>query len=147
MHETELTEAILKLSDADAIKLLQRMADGVQAAPPAHSATEAVISLAANEPSITLTDGEAARLALQLLATDPKHAGPIGALLINPPAKQMLIDPITGTLLTTGLLLALQTHVEFIKKPDGTWSLKVIKKPTKDGLLGPLIKKLAALLR
>jgi len=147
MPDPDLTDTILKLSDPDAIDLLRRLAEGVGAALPSQDDGDAAMELAREEPSAAPNDGSAARLALCLLAEGPRYAGPVRAMLANPPAQRMALDPFTATLLTSGLLLALQTHVEFVRKTDGTWSLKVIKKPTKDGLLGPLIKKLAALLK
>ena len=147
MPETNLTDATLKLSDADAIAILRAVAEGVQAPSPTHEDAKVMVELAAVEPQAAPADGEAARLALCLLAADPNYAGPIRAMLANPAARRFAADPITITLLAGALMMALQTHIEFSRTPDGKWSFKLIKKPTKDGLIGPLIKKLAALLK
>jgi hypothetical protein len=48
--------------------------------------------------------------------------------------------------LIAGLLVALQTQVEFERDKDGRWSVKLKKKATSDALLKPLVKKLITLL-
>lgn len=53
---------------------------------------------------------------------------------------------VESAFLIAGLLVALQTHFEFVRDKDGRWSIKIKKKPTSDTLLKPLIKKLAELL-
>lgn len=147
MSGSDLTDAISRLSGSDALDLLRRIAEGVGAAAPGRGESEAVAALAVVEPTAPPENGRAAQLALCLLTDDPTYDGPIRAMLANSPAKRLGIEPITGALLTGALLLALQTHVEFVKNIDGKWSLKVIKKPTNEGIIGPLIKKLAELLK
>jgi hypothetical protein len=144
---SDMTDAILKLSDHDAINLLRSITEGVGAASPSRNDREAATTLALDDPRPVPDDADAARLALCLLAAERKHGEQIQAMVANPAARRLAIDPITGTLLASGLMLALQTHVEFARNTDGKWSLKVIKKPSNASLIGPLIKKLAALMK
>ena len=146
MLSSQTEDAISKQSDAEAVDLLRRIAEGNSAAAPEAATVDAARSLTEDDPAPTPEDGEAARMALALLADSDQHAGPLMAMLANPTAKRMLLDPVTATVLSAGILLALQTRVEFERKTDGKWSLKIKKAPTKTSLLGPLIKKLAALL-
>jgi hypothetical protein len=53
---------------------------------------------------------------------------------------------VAGTLLITAALFALQSRIEFVRDKDGKWSFKLVKKPTKDAIVTPLIKKLISLI-
>ena len=67
--------------------------------------------------------------------------------MVNGPAtRSMSLGVMEGTLLISGLLMALQTQFEFARDKDGRWSVKIKKKATSDALLKPLVKKLVALL-
>jgi hypothetical protein len=92
------------------------------------------------------TDGQAATAAMELLAKDPRFAGPIAAMVNGPETKSMDFGVVGGAFLISGLLIALQTQFEFERDKDGRWSVKIKKKPTSDVLLKPLIKKLIDLL-
>lgn len=80
------------------------------------------------------------------MAEDPRFAGPVEAALTGPEAQRMGFGVVESAFLIAGLLVALQTHFEFVRDKDGRWSIKIKKKPTSDTLLKPLIKKLAELL-
>ncbi len=147
MPDNNIIDTIQKLSDTHAIQLLWQITKGEEAKIPDAENRDAVLELADSDAAVEPEDGEAARLALCLMAEDPEFANRIKALLTNPSAKQLIIEPITATLLSAGLLLALQTHVEFERKTNGKWSLKIVKKPTNGGLIAPLLKKLAALVK
>jgi hypothetical protein len=92
------------------------------------------------------SDAEAAGIALQLLATEPRFAKPIEAMRSGPTTRSLGPGVVEGTFLIGGLLLALQTHFEFVRDKDGRWSVTIKKKPTSDALLKPLVKKLTDLL-
>ena len=146
-----IDQQIHKLDDASAVRMLSVIAQahqgpGQEAAPSrelAGALNEALDGTceAATDPD----DGEAARLALMLLAQDERFAGPIEAMLNGPPPQRMAFDPVTGTLLAAGILFALQTHFKFERKEDGRWSVKIEKKPTSNSLLTPLVKKLMSM--
>lgn len=156
----ELQSQIEALDDAAAVRVLTAATRPILRAapePPAWS-PELAQALAA-EANLTPAGtpagrGELARQALLALAVDPdhpdqpnpEHAEPIAALIPRPAARQLAMGPVGGTLLITCALLALKTHVEFGRNPDGTWYFKVKKTPTKDSLLTPLLKKLIAMI-
>jgi hypothetical protein len=92
------------------------------------------------------SDGQAATVAMELLAKDPRFAGPVEAMVNGPQVRSMSPGVVEGACLIAGLLVALQTQFEFERDKDGRWSVKIKKKPTSDALLKPLIKKLISLL-
>jgi len=49
-------------------------------------------------------------------------------------------------LFIAGLIVALQTAIDFERDKDGRWSIKIKKKAASDALLKPLVKKLLSLL-
>jgi hypothetical protein len=91
-------------------------------------------------------DSDAAAIAVQLLAEDPRFTEPVKAMMNGPQAKSLGPGVVEGACLIAGLLMALQTHFEFVRDKDGRFSLKIRKKPTSEALLKPLIKKLTDLL-
>lgn len=92
------------------------------------------------------SDGQAAAAALEILANDPRFAGPAAAVADAPPTRLMAPGVVESAYLIAGLLVALQTQFEFARDKDGRWSVKIKKKATSDALLKPLVKKLVALL-
>jgi hypothetical protein len=143
-----IDQQIRELDDASAARMLSLIArahqDQGEQAPPsrelAGALNEALDGTCEGVPDPG--DGEAARLALTVLAQDERFAGPIEAMLNGPPPQRMVLDPVGGTLLAAGILFALQTHFKFERKEDGRWSVKIEKKPTSNSLLTPLVKKL-----
>lgn len=138
------------MGDDRALRILGLVGEARQAQVPAggdvadlvRALSEAVDTTDVAAPS----DAEAAGIALELLAAEPRFAAPIEAMRNGPQVKSFGPGVVEGTFLIAGLLLALQTHIEFERDKDGRWSVKIIKKPTSDTLLGPLVKKLTTLL-
>jgi len=141
---------IRELSDDTALRIVNAIGeahqdavpDGVGSAELARVLSEAVDTTDVPAPS----DGEAASAALQLLAEDHRFAGAVESMASGPQTKALGFGVVEGAFLISGLLLALQTHFEFVRDKDGRWSVKLVKKPTSDTLLKPLIKKLTDLL-
>ena len=87
-----------------------------------------------DEPSAA---GELARQALLLLAEDPE-IGPNLEQLIEHPSEKFGFE--IEMAITVAVLIALQTHVRFERKPSGKWKLVIEKKPTQKGLLKALVR-------
>lgn len=93
------------------------------------------------------TEGELARLALQVLAEDDSQVrDAIHTMAAHPMEGKQQFELGTTIAVTTAVLLVLQTQVEFERDKDGRWSVKIKKLPTKEKLLQPLVAKLLALL-
>lgn len=139
---------IQDLDDQTVLNLLQDFCEPHVPAQPALDAQLADVlrQLPSGTEGPVPSNAAAARLALELLAEDSRHADGLARLLASGPTR-MAIEPATGVLLGAAILFALQTHVEFIRDKSGRWSLKLVKKPTRDGLISPLVKKLLALIR
>lgn len=88
------------------------------------------------------SEGDLAREALRVLAQDPEIEKHIRMLAETGPTRGF--DFGIGLAVTTTVLLVLQTHLRFERTPDG-WSLLIEKKPTKEGLLKPLVQKLISM--
>jgi hypothetical protein len=143
----DLDTRIAALDDANALRLLRTVTEPrlragevteEQAAPGMMAALWEEFGA---DPATNPSDGEAARIALRLLAQDPQYREPLGYLVSAPPPQRM-VEPVTATLLAAGVLLALQAHVK-IEYKDGKWSFLYEKKPTTE----PLIQKLLGFLR
>ena len=91
-------------------------------------------------------DAAAARAALHLLAEDDRLAPHLAALLDGPSPQRMDLGVVGGTLLASGIILALQTHFRFQRSADGRWSIRIEKKPTDRELIAPLLRKLISLM-
>ena len=143
-----IEEQIRQLDDASALRMLSVIAeahrDQMQETTPSRELAGALNEAmggqceATNDPR----DGEAARLALAMLAQDERFAGPIETTLKGPTPQRMALGVVEGTLLATGILLALQTYFKFERKENGHWSVKIEKKSTSNSLVAPLVKKL-----
>ena len=142
---------VMSLDDAAALRLLTTMAKAHEHAQsfytvpePDSTLGEALAAVLSNpaDASYDPSDADAARAALILLSQDDRFGEPIAQLLTNPRPQRMAVDPVTGTLLTAGLLLALQTHVLIERDKEGRWRVKIEKKPTKDSLVAPIVRKL-----
>jgi len=92
------------------------------------------------------SDSQAAAAALEILAKDPRFAGPVEVVVNAPPMRFMAPGVTESAYLIAGLLVALQTQFELARDKDGRWSVQIKKKATSDALLKPLVKKLVALL-
>ena len=145
-----MTDWIDSLDDATAVRVLKTYA-GVrreQVAEVPEAPAELAEALAAEFGAASggvPTEGEVAREAIRLAASDPEEAAKLKALASGPTSRAML-GVVGGIALVTAALLVLGTHVKFERRPDGTWSLKIEKKPTKDALLKPLVQKILGLI-
>jgi hypothetical protein len=92
-------------------------------------------------PLPPVTGEELARQALLVLAEDPATGAAIASMAAQPAAPQKF-DFGAGLALTTAVLFVLQTHIQFERRKDGAWTLKVEKKPASDALLKSLVQKL-----
>ena len=90
------------------------------------------------------SEGDLAREALLVLAEDPQVKEQIVAMAEGGATHRFAIG--TTLAMTTAALLVLQTYVRFERKESGKWSLVIEKKPTKDGLLKPMVQKLVSLM-
>ncbi len=138
------------MDNAQAIRIVGLIGEVHQGEVPAEAERAALVRELARafdtKDTPCPSDGEAAAAALELLAQDPRLAGPIEAAQHGPRTKAFGFGVVEGTVLMSGLLVALQTHFEFERDKDGRWSIKIRKKPTSDALLKPLVKKLVSLL-
>src|SRR5580658_3598404 len=89
-----------------------------------------------------VSDGELARQALVLLAEDPEMHASIETMAANWDDSVQRFDFGAALSLTTAALIALQTHVKFERTSNGKWTLRIEKKPTRDGLLKALAEKI-----
>lgn len=141
---------IQPVEDEQALRILSLLGEAHQGEVPAGEA-RAELARALDQVVDTAdvpapSDAEAAGMALQLLADDPRFAGSIEAMKSGPQTRAMGPGVVEGAFLIAGLLMVLQTHFEFARDKDGRWSIKIKKKATSDALLKPLIKKLTVLL-
>lgn len=90
--------------------------------------------------------GDVARTAVQLFAHDPDLRAPITAMIRNPAPSRFALDPVSGTMLATFALLAIQSHIEISRDKHGQWEFRFKKTPSKDSLVAPLLKKLISLI-
>lgn len=98
---------------------------------------------ALGQASATATsDGELARAALLLVASDPDHSAGIQALLEHGASEGFAA--LETAALVSAVLIALQTHVRFERDKQGKWTVKIEKKPTDASLLKELVKKLTS---
>ena len=146
---SQLEQVILRLSDEEAIRVVRTIARAEAGSGQVTELTPEIrLALADVAPSAdggagAPAEGDVARAALLWLGSDPARRDGILSLAQHPPAERF-VEP--GTIvLSAAVLVLLQTHVRFERKPDGTWSLKVEKKPSSESLLKSLIPKLLEL--
>jgi hypothetical protein len=144
---TTLLHRIETLSDADAQRILTIFARN----QPGYSDSTLRPELTAalhHEPDLTATDasaGDLARAALLLLADDPQHRPIIDAMTSQPPAQHF---GLMETAVVIGVVLfVLGTHIKIERDAQGTWTVKVEKKPTDPKLLKSLMEKLLGFAR
>jgi hypothetical protein len=141
--------SIQTLDDATAIRIVKRIA-GLRPAPGGErlALTPDLGEALVDEFQITgaagekVSEGELARQALLVLAEDPEMAKSIDRMASTPPEGAQTFD--FGIGLTVAVLIVLQSHVKFNRRPDGKWSLSLEKKPTSDSLLKGLVQKLVS---
>lgn len=153
MDAQPLHERIAGLDDERATQLLatftRTQLRHSQAPPPAWSADlgGALSSEMGLAPAATpAAGGEVSRHALLVIAADPAHATTIEEIFDKQSPPDFNLAPITGILLITGAMMALQSHIEFERDKSGKWSFKYKKTPTKDSALSKLIAKLVLLI-
>ena len=133
-----------RLSDDRAIEILQTIV--LAQARRGDFTTEAGLGLASSlaaELHISATpatDGDLAREALELLATDPETSQAIDALTNSPRPQRFLGGPEIG--LAAAVLIALQTRIKIQRDKKGRWQFELHKKAASDGLLKSLASKI-----
>lgn len=141
-----LEDRIGSLDDSAAVRLLQRFAKAqpkrdvpavVDAAVAGQLRKE--VGLIAGADAAT-SEGDLARAALLVIASDPEHRTGIEAMLDNPAGEKFVV--VETALLVSAVLIALQTHVRFERDKQGKWNVMVEKKPTDSSLLKDFVKKL-----
>lgn len=93
-------------------------------------------------PIPSVSEGELARQALLVLAEDPATRAAIESMATQPAATLQKYDFGATVAIATAVLLVLQTHYKFERRPDGRWTITLEKKPTSDALLKNLVQKL-----
>ena len=147
MNDEQTTlDRIRSLDDQTALRVLATVTRArdhtgnleTELTPEARAALAA--SFGAGEATAALAAGDLARAALLLLAEDPRTREGIDALVRGPATRSF--DAGATLLLTSAVLIALQTHVRFERDKNGKVSLLVEKRPTSDALLKDLAQKL-----
>jgi len=141
-----MDDAICRLDDATATRVLAavtraRLRDGGPGAEWTPELARALREAFDVPPDAggTASEGDLARQALLVLDEDPRDHEALAALIEGPAAQSFGV--VTTAVVVSGVLFALQTHVEFEYK-DGKVHVKVKKTPTSDSLLKPLVEKL-----
>ena len=145
-------DAIMKLNGGQARRILEIVARHHRAAAPAPDPIEALTPALRSElaAAFGLTDAasppvaeeELARQALLVLAEDPATAAAIQSMAAQPAGTPQKFDFGASLAVSAAVLIVLQTHLQFERHKDGTWTLKLEKKPTSDALLKGLVQKL-----
>jgi hypothetical protein len=95
-----------------------------------------------NAPVPSASEAELARQALLVLAEDPPTRAAIVTMAAQPAIMPQKLDFAASLAITTVALIVLQTHCKFERHKDGTWTLKLEKKPTSETILKGLVQKL-----
>src|SRR4051812_18226189 len=118
-----LDDRITSLSDPEAIGLLQRFS---RAQPKCEvpSAFDVSVSeqmraeLGLSDEAVPIpSEGELARAALRVIASDPEHQIGVQALLDHPQGERFAV--VETAVLVSLVLIALQTHVRFERDQQG----------------------------
>jgi len=88
------------------------------------------------------SEGDLARQALLALSDVPECQGSLSALVDGPRSESFSLDPVVTTAVVAAALVVLQTHVRIERDKKGKISVLNKKKPTRDALLKPLVRKL-----
>lgn len=86
------------------------------------------------------SDGDVAREALQLLATDDELERRIVAMAEAPTTRDAF--SLGGIALTVGVVMLLKSYIKFERDKDGKWSFSFESKPLDKAILAELVKKL-----
>ncbi len=142
-----IKDRIASLDDQTAIGILTTIARSLMRSenyetagtPEMADALKSVFSV--SDPSENASEGDTARAALQLLATDPQYAQRISVMANGPDSKQFAIDAGSVAVAAAAIVL-LQTHVRFERDKKGKVSVLIEKKSASDSLLKALVEKL-----
>lgn len=121
-----MNEAIEKLDDQTAVKVLQAFGSGPlrEVKPPELSTSlqqELKKEFAITEPEASVSEGDLARAALLVLANDPDHPEyreAIAALIKSPSPEVMAISPaimVVSTLCVAALMTRIEIDTEHVK--------------------------------
>lgn len=88
----------------------------------------------------TVTQGELMRAALDVIANDDRFSNEVQTLVSGPAPEKMAV--IESAAIISAVLIVLQTHVRFERKPGGKWTLLIEKRPANNKLLDTLVSKL-----
>jgi hypothetical protein len=142
---------IAALDDKTAIHILQVISKSlmrtgtfeISGTPDMANALQSAFDV--SKPVKKASEGDIARLALQLLSDDPKYLPNISALMIG--SNTQKFSPDWGTIsIVISALVILQTRYKIEKDKKGNISWVVEKKSAADALLKPLIEKLLSYL-
>lgn len=141
-----LTEQIHALDNPTANRLLRAFARANSTAEQSLALTsdirEGLRSVAVTPSAgVQIGEGDLARSALLLLASEPDYREGVAGLMANPPPERML-GPWETMALASAVLVVLQTHFKFERDKQGRWTVKLEKKPTDTQLLKSVIQKL-----
>jgi hypothetical protein len=142
---TTLLHRIETLSDADAQRILTIFARNQPGYSDSTLSPELTAALR-HEPDLTAaasSTGDLARAALLLLADDPQHSPIIDAMTSQPPAQRLGL--LETSVVIGAVLSVLDTHIKIERNAQGSWTVKVEKKPTDPKLLKSLMEKLLGL--
>lgn len=144
---TTLPHRIDSLSDTEAQRILTIFARNQPEYrdSPLSAALRTALLQAPDLTAATAGPGDLARAALLLLADDPQHGPILEAMVSQPPAQYFGVLETTAVL--GAVLFVLGTHVHLERHPDGTWSLKIDKRPTDPSLLKLFLEKLLGFTR
>ncbi len=140
-----MSDRINRLGDNEAMSVLRayagaRVTEGMPRADDAEVRRALAEAFGVEGDGVGVSEGEVARLALKLPASEKGTREAIEGL-IDGPRVQMFADPVTGIALSVAVIAVLQTYVKFERKEDGTWTVKIEKQPTDAGLLVELVRK------
>jgi hypothetical protein len=141
-----LDERIVALSDRDAQAALLRFSEAQHTANLPKMIDASLVEQFRQEAGLTTItavasdEGGVARAALRVLAADPAHREGLEYLLTAPSETRFAV--VESVMFASAVLVALQTHVRFERNKDGTWAMKIEKKPTDASLLKELFKKI-----
>jgi hypothetical protein len=142
-----MNQTIRNLSDDDAVRIFTTIAEHhfSDQEPKAELPRELIAALAdelgVEADAGRASDGDVAREALELLATDEQLKGRIADM-----AQSQTTPAAFGTggiLLSVAVVMLLKSYIKIERDKDGKWSFSFESKPLDKGILAELVKKLA----